>query len=211
MKILINGKDTADLSSCCRWSVIDGKLYNENTHRFEGVDGDIISYTTEKGEVFAGTVVGYTCYQFVDTKEQGSMVLSVKEALSVEIEHRSTVEVIEDDEPTEKEPVESSSNNAENTKNDMNRFQRLMNKIGADKVLHFETCCLIFLVVAMICMNRFGLCMNTSGAISIVVTLAIGVLKEVYDYKTYGLFDWNDIKADSLGILAGVLTIYYLA
>ena len=94
----------------------------------------------------------------------------------------------------------------------MNKFKEIINKLGGeDKVLHFETCCLMVLVVAMICMNRFGLCVDSAGAVAIIVTLAIGVLKEVYDYKTYGLFDWNDIKADTLGILIGVLTIYYLA
>ena len=39
MKILINDKDTAELSTCCKWSIRDGKLFNENTNRFEGVNG----------------------------------------------------------------------------------------------------------------------------------------------------------------------------
>ena len=58
MKILINGKDTAELSTCCRWSVRDGKLFNENTHRFEGVNGDVITFTKENGEKYEGTVIG---------------------------------------------------------------------------------------------------------------------------------------------------------
>jgi hypothetical protein len=49
MKILINRKDTAELSTCCRWSVRDGKLFNENTNRFEGVNGDVITFTKENG------------------------------------------------------------------------------------------------------------------------------------------------------------------
>ena len=104
MKILINGKDTAELSTCCRWSVKDGKLFNENTNRFEGVNGDAITFTKENGEKYEGTVVGYTCYQFVCTKESGNMVLSVKEALSVKIRHRSVVELLEDDDPVKDEP-----------------------------------------------------------------------------------------------------------
>lgn len=56
MKILINGKDTAELSTCCRWSVRDGKLFNENTNRFEGVNGDVITFTKENGEKYEGTV-----------------------------------------------------------------------------------------------------------------------------------------------------------
>lgn len=103
MKILINGKDTAELSTCCRWSIRDGKLFNENTHRFEGVNGDVITFTKENGEKYEGTVVGYTCYQFVCTEENGNMVLSAKEALSVEIGHCSVVELLEDDDPVEDE------------------------------------------------------------------------------------------------------------
>lgn len=104
MKILINGKDTAELSTCCRWSVRDGKLFNENTNRFEGVDGDVITFTKENGEKYEGNVIGYTCYQFVCTKESGNMVLSAKEAQSAEIRHRSVVELLEDDDPVKDEP-----------------------------------------------------------------------------------------------------------
>lgn len=104
MKILINGKDTAELSTCCRWSIRDGKLFNENTNRFEGVNGDVITFTKENGEKYEGTLIGYTCYQFVCTKESGNMVLSAKEALSAEIRHRSVVELLEDDDPVKEEP-----------------------------------------------------------------------------------------------------------
>ena len=104
MKILINVKDTAELSTFCKWSVRDGKLFNENTNRFEGVSGDVITFTKENGEKYEGTVIGYTCYQFVCTKESGNMLLSAKEALSAEIRHRSVVELLEDDDPSKYEP-----------------------------------------------------------------------------------------------------------
>lgn len=104
MKILINGKDTAELNTCCKWSVRDGKLFNENTLLFEGVEGDVITFTKENGKKYEGTVIGYTCYQCVCTKENGVMVLSGKEALSIEIEHRSVVELLEDDDPVKDEP-----------------------------------------------------------------------------------------------------------
>lgn len=104
MKILVNGKDTVELSTCCKWSVRDGKLFNENTHRFEGVEGDVITFTKEYGKKYEGTVIGYTCYQLVCTKENGGMVLSAKEALSIEIEHRSVVELLEDDDPVKDKP-----------------------------------------------------------------------------------------------------------
>lgn len=127
MKILINGKDTAELSTCCKWSVRDGKLFNENTHRFEGVEGDVITFTKEYGKKYEGTVIGYTCYQLVCTKENGGMVLSAKEALSVEIEHRSVVELLENDDPIKDEPDKEYENVA--NQKEISKFQYVIERI----------------------------------------------------------------------------------
>lgn len=127
MKILINGKDTAELSTCCKWSVRDGKLFNENTNRFEGVNGDVITFTKENGEKYEGTVIGYTCYQFVCTKESGNMVLSAKEALSAEIRHRSVVELLEDDDPVKDEPDKEYENVA--NQKEINKFQYVLERL----------------------------------------------------------------------------------
>lgn len=127
MKILINGKDTSDLSTCCRWSVRDGKLFNENTNRFEGVNGDVITFTKENGEKYEGTVVGCTCYQIVCTKESGNMVLSAKEALSVEIGHRSVVELLEDNDPIKDEPDKEYENVANQKK--ISKFQYVLERL----------------------------------------------------------------------------------
>ena len=127
MKILINGKDTAELSTFCKWSVRDGKLFNENTNRFEGVNGDVITFTKENGEKYEGTVIGYTCYQFVCTKESGNMVLSVKEALSAEIRHLSVVELLEDDDPVKDEP-DKEYNNVANQK-EIIKFQYILERL----------------------------------------------------------------------------------
>lgn len=127
MNILINGKDTARLSEFCRWSVRDGKLFNENTHRFEGVNGDVITFTKENGEKYEGTVIGYTCYQSVYTKESGNMMLSAKEALSVEIGHRSVVELLEDDDPVKDEPDKEYENVA--NQKDINKFQYVLDRL----------------------------------------------------------------------------------
>ncbi len=127
MKILISGKDTAELSTCCRWSVRDGKLFNENTHRFEGVNGDMITFTKENGEKYEGTVIGYTCYQIVCTKESGNMVLSAKEALSVEIGHRSVVELLEDDDPVKDEPDKEYENVA--NQKEISKFQYVLERL----------------------------------------------------------------------------------
>ena len=127
MKILINGKDTAELSTCCRWSVRDGKLFNKNTNRFEGVNGDVITFTKGNGEKYEGTVIGYTCYQFVCTKESGNMVLSAKESLSVEIGHRSVVELLEDDDPVKDEPDKEHENVA--NQKEISKFQYVLERL----------------------------------------------------------------------------------
>lgn len=127
MKILINGKDTAELSTFCRWSIRDGKLFNENTHRFEGVNGDAITFTKENGEKYEGTVVGYTCYQLICTEENGNMVLSAKEALSVEIGHRSVVELLEDDDPVKDEPDKEYENVA--NQKEISKFQYVIERL----------------------------------------------------------------------------------
>ena len=159
MKILINGKDTAELSTCCRWSVRDGKLFNENTHRFEGVNGDVITFTKENGEKYEGTVIGYTCYQIVCTKESGNMVLSAKEALSVEIGHRSVVELLEDDDPVKDEPDKEYENVA--NQKEISKFQYVLERLF-DKYINTPfrfygsaTIIAIFLALGIIALFEF--------------------------------------------------------
>lgn len=90
----------------------------------------------------------------------------------------------------------------------MNRFQSFIKRIGGeDKVLHFETCCLITMVVALFNMNLLGLGIAASAVSAGMISIIAGILKEVYDYNTYGLFDNKDIVADVLGAFAGLLII----
>lgn len=87
---------------------------------------------------------------------------------------------------------------------DMNRFQRFIKRIGGeDKVLHFETCCLITMVVSLLNMNVLGLGTTASAVSACMIAVIAGILKEVYDYNTYGLFDNKDIIADVFGAFAG--------
>lgn len=91
---------------------------------------------------------------------------------------------------------------------DMNRFQKFIKRIGGeDKVLHFETCCLITMVVALLNMNVLGLGISASAVSACMIAIIAGTLKEAYDYNTYGLFDNKDIVADALGAFAGLLII----
>lgn len=92
--------------------------------------------------------------------------------------------------------------------NNMNRFQRFIKRIGGeDKVLHFETCCLITMVVALLGMNVLGLGIAASAVSACMIAVIAGILKEAYDYNTYGLFDYKDIVADVLGAFTGLLII----
>ena len=88
----------------------------------------------------------------------------------------------------------------------MNRFQKILNKIGADKVLHAETCCLIVMLVGFFC-ESLGLSIELSCFVAGFIAWCAGIWKELYDEKTYGGFDWNDIKADVVGIVIGILII----
>ena len=93
----------------------------------------------------------------------------------------------------------------------MNRFQSFIKRIGGeDKVLHFETCCLITMVVALFNMNLLGLGIAASAVSAGMISIIAGILKESYDYNTYGLFDRNDIIADVLGAYAGFLIIIFI-
>ena len=90
----------------------------------------------------------------------------------------------------------------------MNRFQSFIKRIGGDdKILHFETCCLITMVVALLNMNVLGLGIAVSAVLAGMISIIAGILKESYDYNTYGLFDRKDIIADALGAYAGFLII----
>ena len=90
----------------------------------------------------------------------------------------------------------------------MNIFQRFIKRIGGeDKVLHFETCCLITMVVALLNMNVLGMGTTASAESACMIAVIVGILKEAYDYNTYGLFDNKDIIADVFGAFAGFLII----
>ncbi len=47
---------------------------------------------------------------------------------------------------------------------------------------------------------------NAHWIIALVVVILFGVAKEVYDYKSYGLFDWRDLVATIGGAIILILT-----
>ena len=70
---------------------------------------------------------------------------------------------------------------------------RIVNKIGirADLLLHFE-------VSALICLL---LCIFLPSWAAGLITLAIGIIKEIYDKHKASGFDLWDLLADLIGIL----------
>lgn len=75
----------------------------------------------------------------------------------------------------------------------MNCIQKIVAKIGIDKVAHFAVSA--FLTLAL---GRF-----IHWAISAGVVIALGVAKELWD----GAFDKKDLLADVLGVLLGTVSL----
>lgn len=75
----------------------------------------------------------------------------------------------------------------------MNWMQRIVARIGMDKVAHFAVSA--FLTLAL---GRF-----IHWAISACVVLALGLVKELLD----GSIDKKDLIADAIGVVAGTLLL----
>lgn len=68
--------------------------------------------------------------------------------------------------------------------------------MATDKMLHMGLC---FALTATLTYLK-------SWWIAVVVAVVIGILKEVVDQIVYKGWDWEDLAADGIGILAGVIT-----
>ena len=66
-----------------------------------------------------------------------------------------------------------------------------------DKILHF----LFGFIIAWRLID-----INANWIIALVVVILFGVAKEVYDYKSYGLFDYKDMIATISGGIILLLT-----
>ena len=77
-----------------------------------------------------------------------------------------------------------------------NVITKIVYKVGSDKVMHVETCALIAVVA-----KRCSGCVVTGAA----VALGAGLLKELYDVATGGVFDWKDVAADAVGAVVGAM------
>ena len=79
------------LTDFCKFSVIDNKLYNNNTHRYEAVDGDVVEIKINN-KIIKDEIIGYTTYQIIPTKNHGTLVLSTSDdSLNYNIIHNTKV------------------------------------------------------------------------------------------------------------------------
>lgn len=83
----------------------------------------------------------------------------------------------------------------------LKRLSEWLCSFSSDKYVHLLCCQYIAFIVTMIfrtVMNRW-----LSAAAGFLVAIAAAVVKEIIDDR----FDWNDIKADGIGTLTGILMV----
>ncbi len=86
----------------------------------------------------------------------------------------------------------------------MSRFSQVVEKIGADRILHVLACLIITLVVTLIC-HKCGEGAWVAAAIGAVVSIVVGIGKELYDFFAGGYVDRGDLAADFAGAMAGMI------
>lgn len=79
-----------------------------------------------------------------------------------------------------------------------------MEKIGLDKVLHFVLSFALSAVLSLVACYFLPENPVLCGVIGAVLTILVGVGKEVYDQRHRYGFDWRDILADVLGAVVVV-------
>lgn len=74
-----------------------------------------------------------------------------------------------------------------------------------DKVCHYLVCLLISLLTILTMSMLMGVSTWISGIVGFIITVIIGILKEVYDSKHGGIFDKRDLTADIIGGISGTV------
>ena len=95
-------------------------------------------------------------------------------------------------------------------KNLYNKISELLCSFSPDKYVHY----IVMLIFTFLFAKLMSLAFTYIGcnyptlfaiALAAISGLAIGIGKEKWDLKREGVFDYNDIKADILGIISGCL------
>lgn len=93
-------------------------------------------------------------------------------------------------------------------------MQKLIEKIGLDKIAHSAvSCCIVLALFVLGATPAFGHPLWLVFAVSVLASAAIGVVKEIVWQKIYDIpLDWKDIAANGVGIAlgAGISLLYIL-
>ena len=89
----------------------------------------------------------------------------------------------------------------------MSNLSNIFASIGKDKWAHFAISLALVLVIYAVCSIWLG---PVAAGIAFVVSMGVGVIKEIADKKGNGAFDPYDIVANFLGCFLGVIIIALL-
>lgn len=81
-----------------------------------------------------------------------------------------------------------------------------------DKITHFTVCALISNVCAQLAVLS-GMGLLPALAAGFAIAMLAGIMKEAWDKRRGGVFDWKDIAADTFGASSVVFTgaIFWLS
>lgn len=79
-------------------------------------------------------------------------------------------------------------------------IDEIAERIKKDKLLHFTFSMIVMRLLLAVVSKSFFSCLLTA-----ILVLSVGFLKELYDKKRGQKFDKNDLIADLLGVLFGLI------
>lgn len=90
----------------------------------------------------------------------------------------------------------------------MFKINDLVNKVGADKVIHLLVCAIIAQNVATYDVTVFHREAIVAAALGVIVAIFVGIGKEIVDFFRNGLFEFKDLKFDCYGAILGGLLAF---
>lgn len=79
---------------------------------------------------------------------------------------------------------------------------KVLSRIPVDKYIH----CILLMLLASVFMHTLPIAtLWVRLVVSVALSVVVGIGKELYDKKDYGLFDWADVRADAIGAILGSL------
>lgn len=77
----------------------------------------------------------------------------------------------------------------------MRRINRIFDRAGYDGCKHIILSALMTALLSLV----------MPSAVAAILTLAVGVVKEIWDGRTNGTCEWKDVVCDIIGIIIGIL------